>query len=133
MTDPAPSPEDAAPELAVVPGPDRKIDLDEARRARREKQGPAPEIVFFGTSFPLPRALPAKVIDLIGEVGDGDYTASVAAMKVLLGGAVYDDVAKKAEDEGDPLEIDDVIFLLTKALEVYEVTLPESEASATSS
>ena len=132
MSEPVADEAPAAPALAAVPD-DRKIDLDEARRARRETQGPPPEIVFFGESFPLPRALPAKVIDLIGEVGEGDYTASTRAMKVLLGGAVYDRVAEKAEAEGDPLEIDDVIFLLEKALEIYDVTLPESEASGSSS
>lgn len=134
MTKPAPSTDEAAaPELAVVPGPDRKIDLDAARRARREKQGPRPSVVFFGQTFPLPYGLPAKVIDLIGDVNDGDFTASTQAMKILVGGDVYDELAKKAEDEGDMLELEDVVELLQQALEIYEVTLPESGASGSSS
>lgn len=132
MTEPAADEATAAP-LAAVPGPDRKIDLDAARRARREKQGPRPEVVFFGETFPLPYGLPAKVIDLIGDVNDGDFTASTQAMKILVGGDVYDRLAKKAEDEGDMLELEDVVELLEKALEIYEVTLPESEASGSSS
>lgn len=109
--------------------PSRRIDLDEARRARREKQGPPPSILFFGEDYPLPHSLPAEVIDLVGAVSAGDYTAVTRAMRVLLGGEVYEQVAKKASDEGDPLELEDVVFLLERALEVYEVKLPESKGS----
>jgi len=126
MTEPAS--EDAAKATS-----DRTIDLDAARKARREKQGPRPNVVFFGETFPLPYGLPAKVIDLIGDVNDGDFTASTAALKILVGADVYDALGKKAEDEGDMLELEDVVALLEKALEIYEVTLPESEASGSSS
>lgn len=107
----------------------KRIDLDAARRARREKEGPAPEIIFFGDAYPLPRALPAKVIDLVAAINAGDWSVVIEAMKILLGGPVYDQLTQKAEAEGDPLELPDVTFLLEQALEVYEVTLPESNAS----
>lgn len=108
---------------------ERRIDLDAARKARREKQGPPPVIVFFGEEYALPRSLPAEVIDLCGAVAGGDYTAVTVAMRVLLGGPVYEKVQEKAKAEGDPLELEDVTFLLESALEVYGVTLPESTAS----
>lgn len=111
----------------------KRIDLDANRKARREKQGPPPVIVFFGEEFTLPRSLPAEVIDLVGAVQAGDYTAVTKAMRVLLGGPVYEQVEAKAKAEGDPLELEDVTFLLERALEVYEVTLPESKASGSQS
>lgn len=120
---------EAADPIPQVPEKKRRIDLDEARRARREKQGPPPSIVFFGDEYPLPRSLPAEVIDLVGAVTAGDYTAVTQAMRVLLGGPVYETIAEKAKAEGDPLELEDVVFLLESALEVYEVTLPESKGS----
>ncbi len=120
----------AAPEQAEPKAPTpKRIDLDAARRARREKQGPAPEIVFFGNAYPLPRSLPAKVIDLVASINAGDWSVVIEAMRILLGGPVYDQIIEKAEAEGDPLELEDVTFLLEQALEVYEVTLPESNAS----
>lgn len=119
----------SADPIPAVPEKPRRIDLDEARRARREKQGPPPTIFFFGEDYPLPRSLPAEVIDLVGAVAEGDYTAVTQAMRTLLGGEVYEQVAEKAKAEGDPLELEDVVFLLEKALEVYEVTLPESKGS----
>lgn len=117
----------------AAPPTDRRIDLDAARKARREKQGPPPVIVFFGEEYPLPRSLPAEVIDLCGAVASGDYTAVTVAMRVLLGGLVYEKVEAKAKAEGDPLELEDVTFLLESALEVYGVTLPESKASGSPS
>lgn len=111
----------------------KRIDLDANRKARREKQGAPPVIVFFGEEFTLPRSLPAEVIDLVGAVQAGDYTAVTKAMRVLLGGPVYEQVEAKAKEEGDPLELEDVTFLLERALEVYEVTLPESKASGSPS
>jgi len=109
------------------------IDLDAHRKARREKRGPAPVVVFLGESFELPHALPADVIDLVGAVSAGNFAASTEAFRVLLGGVVYDQIREKAIAEGEPLELEDVVFLLEKALEVYGVTLPESGASGSSS
>lgn len=119
---------DNVSELPERPNPN-EIDLDAARLARREKRGPQPSIKFFGDKYPLPYALPAEVIDLVGQVSDGDFTAVTAAMRTLLGGDVYDEVAARAKAEGDPLELDDVTFLLEQALEIYGVTPGESKAS----
>lgn len=112
---------------------DRRIDLDAARAARREKQGPAPSIVFLGDEHPLPRGLPAEVLELAAGVAGGDWTAAVPAVRLLLGGERYDELGVKAKVAGDPLDLDDVVFLLERVLEVYEVTLPESSASGASS
>lgn len=125
---------EATPEEVEVedPGkPTRKtIDLDAARRARREKRGPAPAIVFYGDVYELPHSIPAEVIDLVAAVNAGDWSVITQAMRVLIGGAdVYDRLAEKAKAEGEPLELEDVTFLLEQALEIYEVTLPESGAS----
>lgn len=111
------------------PAAPRTIDLDAARARRREHQGPAPSIRFLGEDHPLPRALPAKVIDIVAQVNAGDWSVVTEAVKILLGGDAYDRIVEAAEAAGDPLELDDVTFLLDQVLEVYEVTLPESPAS----
>lgn len=121
---------DPAPEVKAI---DRKIDLDAARAARREKQGPAPSILFLGDEHALPRGLPAEVLELAAGVAGGDWTAAVPAVRLLLGGERYDELGAKAKAAGEPLELDDVVFLLESVLEVYEVTLPESSASGASS
>lgn len=104
---------------------DRRIDLDAARKARREKMGPAPSIVFLEKTRPLPRELPASVLDMAGAVAAGDWTLAVGAVKTLLGGDVYDELVADAEAAGDPLVLPDVVFLLEQTLEIYEVTAPE--------
>lgn len=106
-----------------------KIDLDAARKARREKQGPAPVLVFLERDWILPRAIPASVIDLIGQTAGGDFTAPVEAMKILLGPGTYDELITEAEAAGDPLEIDDVIFLLEEVLDRFGLKPGESPAS----
>lgn len=127
--------EDTAAELglgnaAEPPAPERgRIDLDAARKARREKRGPAPFVIFFGDRYELPHALPAEVIDFVDEVQRGDFTAVTKAFRLLLGGDTYDAIVKRAKEEGDPLELEDTVFLLESALEIYEVTLPESKGS----
>lgn len=107
----------------------RRIDLDAARKARREKRGPAPTIVFLGDEHPLPHDLPAEVIDIVAAVNAGDWSIVTQAVKVLLGGDRYDEIVEKAKAAGEPLELPDVTFLLEEVLDVYEVTLPESKAS----
>lgn len=137
MSDPSSSsgeaamPPDAPPTTPPVSGGERTIDFDAARKARREQKGPAPELVFLGNRYPLPSELPADVIDLVADVEGGDFTAVTRAMRVLIGGEeLYAELVEKAKAAGDPLTLDDVTFLLESALEVYEVTLPESSASA---
>lgn len=111
--------------------PEQIIDLDAARKARREKRGSAPVVVFFGERFELPLGLPADVIDLVGEVNGGDLTKASEAFKILLGGPeIFDRLTATAKAHGEVLEFEDVVFLLEKTLEIYEVTLPESSASA---
>lgn len=124
MTDPAPD------DVATVV--ERHVDLDAERRARREKQGPAPTVTIVGQTITLPRNMPAEVLDLIRSTGTGDYTAPVEAFRVLIGAEAYEQISAAAKTAGDPLEIDDVIFLLERALVMYEVKLPESGASPTS-
>ncbi len=109
---------------------DRRIDLDAARAARREKRGPAPSIVFLGEEWPLPHGLSADVLDLVGLVMGGDPVAVAGSISSLLGGDVYARLRARAAEAGEPLELDDLVFLLEEVLEVYGVTLPESEASA---
>lgn len=115
------------------PATPRTIDLDAARARRREQQGPAPSIRFLGKDRPLPRALPAKVIDVVAQVNAGDWSVVTEAVKILLGGPVYDEILEESAAAGDPLELDDVTFLLEEVLNVYGVTLPESPASGTPS
>jgi hypothetical protein len=107
----------------------QSIDLDAARAARRSKRGPRPSIRFLGSDRPLPYELPAEVIDMVGQIKAGDFTAVTGAIHVLLGGPVYDAIVADAKAANDPLALDDVTFLLEQALEVYGVTLPESAAS----
>lgn len=111
--------------------PEQIIDLDAARKARREKRGSAPKVLFFGETYELPMGLPANVIDLVGEVNGGDLTKASEAFKILLGGPeIFDKLTAAALAHGEVLEFEDVVFLLEKTLEIYEVTLPESSASA---
>lgn len=114
---------DAAPEVKAA---DRRIDLDAARKARREKQGPAPSIVFLEKERELPRGLPAEVLELAGATASGDWTAAVPAVRLLLGSEVYDGIVEEAKEQGDPLELEDVVFLLEKVLKAYGVTAGES-------
>lgn len=116
-----------------TPAEGRRIDLDAARKARREKRGPAPTIIFLGDEHPLPHDLPAEVIDIVAAVNSGDWSVVTQAVKVLLGGDSYDEIIQKAKASGDPLELSDVTFLLEQVLDVYEVTLPESRASGSPS
>lgn len=109
--------------------PDRKIDLDAARKARREKRGAPPSIVFLGKDWTLPHGLPADVLELAGYVAGGNWSQAVPAVRLLLGQETYDSIREAAVEDGDPLELEDVVFLLEKVLEVYEVTVGESEAS----
>lgn len=110
------------------------IDLDAARKARKEKKGPAPSIKFLGVDRPLPQSLPAEVIDLMADVGAGDYTASTKAFRLLLGGdETYETLLADAKEAGEPLDLEDVVFLLEECLRVYEVTAGESPASGSSS
>lgn len=113
--------------------PDRKIDLDAARKARREKRGAPPSIVFLGDEHVLPHGLPADVLELAGYVAGGNWSQAVPAVRILLGQEVYDELGVKAREAGEPLELEDVVFLLEKVLEVYEVTVPESGASGSPS
>lgn len=121
-----PTPEPVVEDPGKAP---KKLDLDAARKARREKRGPAPSILFLGKDRPLPSSLPADVLELGGAVAAGDWTQAVPAVRILLGGPVYDELRADAEAAGEPLDLEDVVFLLEGALEVYEVTLPESNAS----
>ena len=115
---------DGAPE--VPPAVDRRIDLDAARKARREKQGPAPTIVFLEKERELPRGLPAEVLELAGATASGDWTAAIPAVRLLLGAERYDEIVEEAKAASDPLELEDVVFLLEKVLEAYGVTAGES-------
>jgi len=124
---------DEKKKTAKTDEPDRKIDLDAARKARREKRGAPPSIVFLGKDWPLPHGLPADVLELAGYVAGGDWSRAVPAVRLLLGAEVYDAVRIAAAEDGDPLELEDVVFLLEQVLEVYEVTLPESDASGSPS
>lgn len=109
----------------------RNIDLDAARAARREqraKQDP-PTITFLGVVHKLPAGLTADVIDLVGDVMRGDPSAITGSIRTILGGDAYEEVKRAAAAEGEPLELEDVMFLLEGVLDVYGVTLPESKAS----
>lgn len=108
------------------PAPPATIDLDAARARRREQRGPAPSIRFLGKDRALPYALPAEVIDVVAQVNGGDWSVVTEAVKILLGGPVYEEIVVEAKAAGEPLELEDVTFLLDQVLEVYGVTLPKS-------
>ena len=85
--------------------PEQIIDLDAARKARREKRGSAPKVLFFGDYYELPMGLPANVIDLVGEVNGGDLTKASEAFKILLGGPeIFDKLTAAALAHGEVLD-----------------------------
>lgn len=118
---------------AGTPPTKKTIDLDAARAARREKLAPAPELVFLGETYVLPRELPAEAVHAFGAIMAEDFSGLEGGMKALFGADGWDALVKAAKDAGDPLAFEDEIFLLEQAFDAYGMTLPESSASESSS
>lgn len=108
-----------------APGEDRTIDLDAARAARAEKRGPSPSVKVNGEIHELPAELPAEAVHAFGALMRGDPSGLELGMRSLFGDA-WDRITKGT------FSLDDEIFLLENALELYGISLPESEASAPS-
>lgn len=110
----------------------RRIDLDAARRARDEKKGEPPVVVFGGEEYELPRELPAEAVHAFGQLVAGDPSGLVAGIEALFGEA-WTNLQAAAKAAGRALSFDDEIFLLEAALQEYGFDLPESPASGASS
>lgn len=89
------------------------VDLKARRAARQEKLGPAPEISWDGTTFPLPLELPLVFTEKLNE---GDISG---ALRVLLGDRADEFYALVQPTLGDLSEIS----------ELYGNSLGESSAS----
>lgn len=127
---------------ATSPAKTKTIDLDAARKARREARGDGgetPHVIIGGERIPLPEELPADALTAIGGlmiVGEGDEANELAKLGALAGlneaaESFFGDAWPKIKAHG--LSLDDLEVLLSGAFEVYGVNLGESGASASSS
>jgi hypothetical protein len=109
----------------------RRIDLDAARKARLEKKGPAPVVHVAGQDWTLPLELPADVVTAVGMLTKGDVSAFDLAVDGIFGGQL-EAIKVAAQDAGQPLSWDDVVFLLESVVGEYGIDLPGSSASGRS-
>lgn len=109
---------------------DRHLDLDAARLARKEKRGKPPTIRFLGQDWEFPHSMPADVIDLVAEVMAGNESVAPQAIKMLLGGDVYERMVAAGRAAGEPVDVQDMADIIEHLLSAYEVGLPQSSASA---
>lgn len=122
---------EATAELTDLPkdGNRRVIDIDAARAAREEEVGEAPVLRVAGVDHELPRSMPADFVTAIGEAGayiEGQdlrmLTAFDTALRALLGDELF------AELSGE-LDFFDRMAVLEGVLDVYGMSLPQSQAS----
>lgn len=136
-----------APEVIDVPSADhvtrtRTIDLDAARKARAEARARAagedevkpPALRLEGEDHPMPHEMPLSCLTAFGEVmalrnaQEGDELDSSSfdkmtdAVRELIGPVAFGAVQPS-------LSIEDLMFLLTEAMELYGFALGESVAS----
>lgn len=110
----------------------RRIDLDAARAARAEKNGPGPVVVLEGQEHELARELPMNAVlawtELLEGMGPGSKTPDPEIVTAALG-----DLFGDAWPELRPkLSVQDCMYLLAEILELYGSDLPERSASASS-
>lgn len=111
----------------------RVIDVDAARKARAGQQGPPPELVLGGETYVLPLELPAEAVHAFGAIMGGDFSGLGYGMACLFGGEdAWNAVLEASRAGGQPLSMDDEMFILEEAFDAYGMTLPESPASPTS-
>lgn len=130
---------------ATSPAKSKTIDLDAARKARREARGDGgetPNVLIGGERIQLPEELPADALAAIGGLmildagGDANELAQLGALAGLTDactaffGDAYERIRAAAPGG---LSLDDLEVLLGGAFEVYGVNLGESGASASSS
>lgn len=63
----------------------KRINLDEARKARAEKDGEPPVITLGGIDFKLPPAAPLAALVGFAEAQDGDLRGVTRAIRALFG------------------------------------------------
>lgn len=109
------------------------FDLDAARQARREKQGPAPAIVVAGKRYELPRSLPLELLDVADWTGpDSEIRMGPKDLDPFMAGLVGEETWSEIRATGK-LELDDLFDLLPGILGLYGLSLGESSASEASS
>lgn len=113
----------------------RTIDLDAARRARREARGDQapPHVVLDGERYELPPELPADALTRIGELvavadlasTDDDVDGNLRALAGFqsAAGAIFGPAWDVLATKG--LSLDDLAVLIEGALAIYGVNLPE--------
>lgn len=99
------------------------VDLDAARRARREIKKHGPEVVFGGETYELAPELPYDVLEPLSAFGGGDLAGLTGLVRALLGEHYDAFVATKPS-------IDDMHDLVGGLIEEYG--LGNSSASGTS-
>jgi hypothetical protein len=97
----------------------RKLNLDESRKARAEKQGEGPEFVLGGKTFALPAKAPAAVFVGIGEAQEGNLRSFALAVRMLFGDKT-DEVLAAGLDQDD----------LSDLLKLYNEDDDEGESAA---
>lgn len=89
----------------------RTLNLDEARKARAETQGPAPVVTVDGVDYILPKSPPAIAFVALAEVQAGDMTQVKPALAALFGDENIDALLAAGldlDDLGDILDLYDL-------------------------
>lgn len=112
-----------------------RIDLDQARAARREARGEGPTVIIDGKELELPSELPFEVAEGLSGLSEESIrdnpAASAGAVHRVLGALLGD---ASEEFMASKPSIDDVLALLDGLLKSYGMEdLGESPASAASS
>lgn len=100
----------------------RRIDLDAARAARREKlKDKEPTVIIFqGREFPVPDELPASVFESITDLQGGNVAGLTGTLESLLGKETYAEI-KAIPD----LTFDDLFFLVNSVVDSFGLSLGE--------
>lgn len=106
--------------------PRRVIDLDAARTSRFENMGEPPIIKFGGKEWVLPLEMSAAIFDSFAALEKKEARLVSPLFKSLVGPDNYKSMLKLG------LSVNDMMVFIETFDDVYGISLPESEASASS-
>lgn len=104
------------------------IDLNAARRARAEAGIERHTLTIDDEELELPLELPVELIEAVVRAQSGDVAAFQDAMVAVFGEETYGRLRSAHR-----LSIEDLVFAMETAMDLYGVTMGESPASPPSS
>ena len=105
----------------------REINLDVARAAREEKQGPPPTVVFKGVEFTLPHEMPFAFVEAVYRMNASENDAESAEILSEMASALFGD--RLSEFRKLYPSISDFEALMEMTAVSYATSLGESQAS----